>query len=202
MLRMGFETLIIRTLKKCLRAAVWLTIFIVPLGANLASAQSIKPRPFYIIAHRVNSPALVEEALRQGANAIEIDLRCDASGAWIVSHDAGEADEPSLPAFLLALRKIAERNSRLSLVLLDVKNLCHEEKSSIRLVEMLEKNLPPKLNVLVTAADAATARFLALGKSATFRTGSRRAIATYLEDDHKKVAATFRKAGITHFGFG
>ncbi len=79
MLQMGIESLIIRTLKKCLRAAAWLTIFIVPLGGNLASAQSIKPRPFYIIAHRVNSPALVEEALRQGANAIEIDVRCDAS---------------------------------------------------------------------------------------------------------------------------
>ncbi len=163
MLQMGFETLIIRTLKKCLRAAVWLTIFIVPLGANLASAQSIKPRPFYIIAHRVNSPALVEEALRQGANAIEIDLRCDASGAWIVSHDAGEGDEPSLPAFLLALRKIAERNSRLSLVFLDVKSLCREEVIHT-LVEMLEKSLPPKLNVLVTAQMRQQARFLALGK--------------------------------------
>ena len=46
-----------------------------PKSTNIMlNAKRLKPRPFYVIAHMVNTPAYAEEALDMGSNAIEFDI--------------------------------------------------------------------------------------------------------------------------------
>jgi len=53
----------------------WLDKSEKPNSTNIIlTAEKISPRPFYVIAHMVNTPAYAEEALDMGTNAIEFDI--------------------------------------------------------------------------------------------------------------------------------
>ena len=62
----------------------------------------MEARPFYLIAHRCNSPTEVEKAIKDGANAVECDLQYDTTKkVFVVNHDdANSPEEDNLGKYL------------------------------------------------------------------------------------------------------
>ena len=78
-------------------------------------------RPFWIIGHNTNTLELVQKAVEEGANAVEIDVHDTADGRWVVSHDTPSSDAPELAEFLRQISAVAREHSALCLVTLDCK---------------------------------------------------------------------------------
>jgi len=78
-------------------------------------------KPIYAIAHHRNRPDDVNNALTEGANAIECDVFYD-DGQICIQHDAFEDGTP-LPIFLECLRVIADHHGdRFALLIFDLKD--------------------------------------------------------------------------------
>ncbi|OQR75276.1 sphingomyelin phosphodiesterase D SpaSicTox-betaIF1-like [Tropilaelaps mercedesae] len=95
-------------------------------GAGRGMAQddaSATQRPFYVIGHMANSIATMDSFIRQGANAVELDLTFESNGAaWWVFHGV-PCDYFRLchesTQFIDYLRAASSRN--LTLLFLDLK---------------------------------------------------------------------------------
>ena len=95
-------------------------------GTNLRSdgeADSTGPRPFYMIGHRVLVKQGIYDAIKHGANAVEIDMTADRDGGWWADHDnvpgsRGDAARTMFEA-IAAARKAGKN---ITLVWLDLKN--------------------------------------------------------------------------------
>ncbi len=100
--------------------------------------KKIKPRPFYAIAHMVNTPAYAEEALDMGSNAIEFDitpaLQKDGNFTFNVFHGFRPDLDPDkvnlmerslaktdLPTYLKHLKEFEEKYQKFTLVIFDCK---------------------------------------------------------------------------------
>lgn len=98
----------------------------------------VQPRPFYLIAHMVNTPAYVEEALQLGSNAIEFDVMPKINGNGTFHFDAFHGFRPDfdpdkinlmersiartdLKLFLQRLRDFEEQFPKFALVIYDCK---------------------------------------------------------------------------------
>lgn len=56
------------------------------LGSSQADQMPLGGRPFYMIAHRVLTSKGIDDALRNGANAFEVDMSAYNEGWW-ADHD-------------------------------------------------------------------------------------------------------------------
>ncbi|MFD8757246.1 phospholipase [Kitasatospora sp. NPDC059577] len=103
------------------------------VGATPAAAADQR-QAVYAIAHRVDTVAGVDAALKHGANGIEIDV-CSwwNPNEWRAYHDCSSAGEnrlgPSFDSMIDRILSNANAGRRLSLVWLDIKdpNYCGEE---------------------------------------------------------------------------
>ncbi|MFF2194820.1 phospholipase [Streptomyces sp. NPDC058157] len=105
------------------------------LAATPAAAADQR-RPVYAIAHRVDTLAGVDAALKHGANGIEIDVCAWWNpNEWRAYHDCSSAGDNRLgPGFDSMVDRIlshANAGRRLSLVWLDIKdpNYCGEQEN-------------------------------------------------------------------------
>ncbi len=117
----------------------WLDKSTDPKSTNIElTKDEIEPRPFYVIAHMVNTPTYVEEALNLGSNAIECDitpvLGKDGNYSFEVFHGFRPDFDPDkinlmersiarteLSPFLKNLKEFEEKYKSFSLVIWDCK---------------------------------------------------------------------------------
>src|SRR5688500_17711588 len=107
-------------------------------------------RPFYLIAHRCNTPDAAKAAVQKGANAIECDVRPSDGKLWI-SHDAitGKYD---LSQYLAAVRDLAQTSPELALVIFDCKTSDPAHASELLTRVRTELTAGSQLNVLFSVA--------------------------------------------------
>lgn len=124
-------------------------------SSKAAEAQVVKPgtRPLYVIAHRINSPAWIDEALKSGANGLEIDLRYKASTKeWFVDHDVILPTSVKLADWLEAAVKAEKKYGKQWAVLfLDIKTA--EAQDELR--KLIRAKLPANLPLVFGCADYA-----------------------------------------------
>ncbi len=110
-----------------------------PKSTNIIiNAKPVKPRPFYVIAHMVNTPAYAEEALDMGTNAIEFDitptLQKDGNFTFDVYHGFRPDFDPDkvnlmersiaktdLTTYIKYLNNLEDKYQKFSLVIYDCK---------------------------------------------------------------------------------
>ncbi len=126
-----------------------------------------EPRPFYVIAHMVNTPSYVEEALDMGANAIECDitprLQPDGSFKFEVYHGFRPDFDPDsinlmersvaktgLPDFLDYLNILISEYKNFSLIIFDNKlgkvPKSKLEQCGVEFVNTISKQIPFSVN--------------------------------------------------------
>ncbi|WP_331738158.1 glycerophosphodiester phosphodiesterase family protein [Streptomyces sp. NBC_01276] len=105
------------------------------LGATPAAAADQR-HPVYAIAHRVDTLAGVDAALKHGANGIEMDVCAWWNpNEWRAYHDCSSAGDnrlgPSFDSMVDRIVSNANAGRRLSLVWLDIKdpNYCGEQEN-------------------------------------------------------------------------
>ncbi|MET8751944.1 phospholipase [Streptomyces sp. NPDC004667] len=120
---------------RALVAALCGIVGIATLGATPAAAADQR-HPIYAIAHRVDTLAGVDAALKHGANGIEMDVCAWWNpNEWRAYHDCSSAGDNRLgPGFDSMVDRIlsnANAGRRLSLVWLDIKdpNYCGEQEN-------------------------------------------------------------------------
>ncbi len=116
--------------------------------------RTMEARPFYLIAHRCNSPEKVKEVIRDGANAVECDLRY-VSGNFMVSHDTTDHNPYALTTYLTEVKN-AECYLNLALIIFDCKSSVSDKPDiAYNLLEIIKNYLtnaseipkPPKINL-------------------------------------------------------
>ncbi|KAJ7735724.1 putative phospholipase D precursor [Mycena metata] len=90
-------------------------------NTSVQTANSF-PKPFYMIAHRVLTRQGVQDALINGANAIEIDMRAEKDG-WYADHDGtiGSQGDTALDMFK-TIADARKGGQTVTFVWLDIKN--------------------------------------------------------------------------------
>jgi hypothetical protein len=114
----------------------------------------MEKRPFYLVAHRCNDAKVAVEKIKDGANAIEVDIR-HADGVFYAKHD-WPADGRKLSDFLEALcEKIQSEPEELghfSLLILDCKETDFDVNDLLELVREKLTSLIQGLSTVVSIA--------------------------------------------------
>ncbi|NQE34737.1 PLAT/LH2 domain-containing protein [Microcoleus asticus] len=160
--------------------------------------------PFYLIAHRCNSPEKVKEAIRDGANAVECDLRY-VSGKVIVNHDASDSDRYDLTEYLTEVKKYAaECYPKLALIIFDCKSSVSDEPDiAYKLLETIRENLANDtgINILISVATYKERNFF----DEIIGTGClkiREGVAIDYHNHPNEVSSYFEGRGVNNFFYG
>jgi glycerophosphoryl diester phosphodiesterase len=163
------------------------------------------PRPFYVIEHRKNSVEEVWGAMFRGANAVEFDVRHQAStGRFCVNHDTTLfCDRDELVGFLRGVRQVADApNSSLAMVFVDFKDADGRLEAAQTLLGIVRRELtePTGVKVVLSMSKLEKARpqFPRVGRD--LRPGEGLAIDE--EDSADGVARFFADRGIGRAAFG
>lgn len=111
--------------------------------------MSTSKRPIYVLAHRCNNPEYISQALAQGVNAIECDVRYGSTlfgdDDWYVDHDGVFAWSTELKEWLDGAATAAGKyGNQFALIMFDIKT--PEHLGSLR--SRVRNKLPSDLNVL------------------------------------------------------
>jgi hypothetical protein len=175
------------------------------VGIEMLTAESaFERRPFYIVGHNPNTLAEVREALAEGANAIEPDVNVyeDRPGELCISHGEGDADAPSLAAYLKGLHELAAApGSPLALVVFDCKPAVATPALGERLLNAIRQFLTFDLALTVVISVGKIAHGSIFDRIAG-ALRAREGAMIDAEDDPAEVAMYFRNRGIAHACYG
>jgi glycerophosphoryl diester phosphodiesterase len=167
----------------------------------LLGPAAFGPRPFYVIGHNTNTIREVEDALDQGANAVEPDVNVYLGDELrlCISHFQGLPTAPPLVEFLQDLRAVALARPRLALVLFDCK--VSRPRLGRALLDAIRTHLTPGtgLNVVISVATFDMTRFF---EEISADLGPREGLMIDQENYPRAVARFFTGEGVTFQGFG
>lgn len=111
----------------------------------------VRRRPFYAVAHRINSPRAIAEAIAAGANAIECDVR-----RTVVDHDAALPWSTRLEDWMSAAATAVAGHPQLALIYFDIK----EPDAAGEIVAAARRALPASVSLLFSIASFANRQHL------------------------------------------
>jgi glycerophosphoryl diester phosphodiesterase len=159
-------------------------------------------RPFYVIAHRANSVDAAAQALRDGANALEFDVRYSrAHRKFCVNHDTALfCDRDNLVPYLRGLRGLASKHGeQFAMILMDFKDADGNANAGAELMAIARAELlsPTGISSILSVPKLSQRSVLD-----TVTPGPREALAVDQENDAAAVHSYFRSRGITRSAFG
>ncbi|KAI4164604.1 MAG: hypothetical protein LQ342_001917 [Letrouitia transgressa] len=92
------------------------------LGFGEADQRPPKARPLYVIAHRVLTSKGIDDALKNGANAFEIDMSAHTQGWWADHDNTGSSERDSAEAIFHKIARERAAGKSITFVWLDIKN--------------------------------------------------------------------------------
>jgi hypothetical protein len=163
---------------------------------TLLGPAAFGPRAFDIVGHNPHTKQKVLSALRDGANTIELDVNVYSARPHVlcVSHGEGDANAPSLEAYLRDLHDIASsRDSKLALVVFDCKHTLVKASvpdSATVLLEFIRKYLTYDLalNIIISIGSLWKASFFDTIRT---RLGPREGLMIDEENDFFAVSSYF-----------
>jgi glycerophosphoryl diester phosphodiesterase len=175
------------------------------------------PVPLYILGHNTNTINDVVTAIKQGANAIEVDVTAyefnlnklcvDHEG--IIGDSPGGADAPSFEYFLDGLRDVAIRYPELALVVFDCKPPAATPQLGRTILENVRSRLSndSRLNIIISVGDVTSSYPYRLDGTTVFdqiasTIGPREGFMIDGEDSPDDVAAFFNARGVNRFCYG
>jgi glycerophosphoryl diester phosphodiesterase len=168
-------------------------------------------RPFYVIGHNPNTIHAVNDALDQGANAIEPDVNvyesnqnelCISHGTAGLLYDGlGEISAPPLTQFLKDLHHVAVNRPKLALVRFDCKPAVATAQHGATLLSAIRTLLTfdTNLNVIISVADLSqTAIFDSIKSDLRPREG------LMIDEENQPIVVSnfFTTEGVTNQAFG
>jgi hypothetical protein len=183
----------------------------------LLGDKAYGPRPIYILGHNTNTIDQVKDALRAGANALEIDVTAYEADLSVLCVDhagplgnaPGSADAPRLDVFLTSIRDLARGYNELALVVLDCKPPAATPLHGPGMLNMVRRLFSNEtgVNVIIPVADVTSADPYRLDGTSLFDKialdlGPREGLMIDQTDNPDEVAAFFRRLGISRFCYG
>jgi hypothetical protein len=172
----------------------------VNVGHPLGHAQ----RPIYVIAHHRNAPNQIGDAIKNGANAIECDIRYH-NDQWMVYHggvDPEGHDPTPLDKWLPAAKKAADDyKSHFSLIIFDNKSpdKFTSHKYQEKFIDVVRSYLPHDLHLLFSVSSYKEIGYLdPIAKQLRDKEG----VAVDQSHDYAGIQKHFNNLGISNFWFG
>ncbi len=159
-------------------------------------------RPFYVVAHRCNSTDAVKNAIADGANAIECDIRYyDSPKYFLVSHDKSVTPEAdALIPYLDRMSVVLKAKPAVALVIFDCKD--QPENQFLTLLKLVRKHLTDQVpvNVLFSISSYDDRAFFNPLKG--FAMASNEGVGIDEDNDSKRVSEFFQELGIAQHTYG
>jgi hypothetical protein len=166
-----------------------------------------RQRPFYLIAHHCNAPDEIGEALANGANAIECDIKYDKdSDSWKVHHGAPDAYPGPTPptdisAWLAGAKKAAQDyGKQFALIIFDNKSAVDFKTHGYqKFLDAVRAALPNDLNLLFSTGSYDERDDLELIYK---QLRPNEGVAIDQDNDPRRVQDYFNQSGVSHFWYG
>ena len=159
-------------------------------------------RPFYVVAHRCNSTDAVKNAIAEGANAIECDIRYyDSPKYFLVSHDKSVTPEAdALIPYLDRMSVVLKAKPSVALVIFDCKD--QPENQFLTLLKIVRKHLTDQVpvNVLFSISSYDDRAFFNPLKG--FAMAPNEGVGIDEDNNSMRVSAFFQELGISQHTYG
>jgi glycerophosphoryl diester phosphodiesterase len=159
-------------------------------------------RPFYVIAHRANSPTDVATALRDGANAVEFDVRFSSKHQkFCVNHDTTLfCDRDDLVLYLREVKQLANKyGEQLAMIIMDFKDADGNANAGADLMTIVRRELTADTGVKAILSVPKLSMVAVLD---TVKPGAGEGLAVDAENDVDRVAKYFKNRDIGRAVFG